>query len=70
MLPLVVPAVVILRQMGAQRRQGILPAFEKRYHRLLSLDVDAFIARLRDGITPKPADMTSISRFNQGRASG
>jgi hydroxyacylglutathione hydrolase len=45
-------------------------AFEKRWNGLLAVDADEFISRLSEGITPKPADMVSILRFNQGRAPG
>ena len=43
-------------------------AFEKRWNPLLSLAEDAFVAEVGGNVPPKPADMESILRFNQGRA--
>lgn len=42
-------------------------AFEKRWNPMLSLDKDAFIGALSD-VPPKPANMLSTLRFNQGNS--
>jgi glyoxylase-like metal-dependent hydrolase (beta-lactamase superfamily II) len=45
-------------------------AFEKRWNPVLKLDRDAFVEKMTTGMPPKPAEMESILRANQGRASG
>jgi hydroxyacylglutathione hydrolase len=42
-------------------------AFEKRWNPVLSLDRAAFVERMTSGMPPKPAEMESILRANQGR---
>lgn len=44
-------------------------AFEKKWNPVLGLERDAFVAKISEGIPPKPADIDAILRFNQGRAS-
>jgi glyoxylase-like metal-dependent hydrolase (beta-lactamase superfamily II) len=43
-------------------------AFEKRWNPVLNLDRAAFIERIASGLPPKPIEMESILRANQGRA--
>jgi hydroxyacylglutathione hydrolase len=43
-------------------------AFEKRWNPALKLDRAAFIAKMTSGMPPKPAEIESILRANQGRA--
>jgi hydroxyacylglutathione hydrolase len=45
-------------------------AFEKRWNPVLKLDRAAFVEKMTNGMPPKPAEMESILRANQGRASG
>jgi hydroxyacylglutathione hydrolase len=45
-------------------------AFEKRWNPVLKLDRAAFVEKMTTGMPPKPAEMESILRANQGRASG
>jgi len=40
--------------------------FEKRWNPMLALDRDAFVTTLSD-VPPKPSDMMTILRENQGR---
>jgi glyoxylase-like metal-dependent hydrolase (beta-lactamase superfamily II) len=40
--------------------------FERRWNPLLSLGRDEFVARVCDGIPPKPAEMAEVMRWNQG----
>ena len=42
-------------------------AFEKRWNPALQLDREAFIETLTKGILPKPSNMETILRINQGR---
>lgn len=44
-------------------------AFEKQWNDLLGLDRDAFVDKVATDVPAKPAEMESILRFNQGRAS-
>src|SRR5262249_28257588 len=41
--------------------------FEKRWNPLLSLQREEFVNKLSAAIPPKPAEMQTILRFNQGR---
>jgi glyoxylase-like metal-dependent hydrolase (beta-lactamase superfamily II) len=43
-------------------------AFEKRWNASLNLDRAAFVEKITSAIPPKPAEMESILRANQGRA--
>jgi glyoxylase-like metal-dependent hydrolase (beta-lactamase superfamily II) len=43
-------------------------AFEKRWNPKLSMDRDEFVADVVKSAPPRPAEMDSILRFNQGRA--
>jgi hypothetical protein len=42
-------------------------AFEKRWNSSLNLNRFAFIDKVSSGIPPKPVEMESILRLNQGR---
>jgi hydroxyacylglutathione hydrolase len=42
-------------------------AFEKRWNPALNLDRAAFIEKIARGLPPKPKEMESILRANQGR---
>jgi glyoxylase-like metal-dependent hydrolase (beta-lactamase superfamily II) len=43
-------------------------AFEKRWNPLLALAHDAFVDEVGGNVSPKPANMEAILRFNQGRS--
>jgi hydroxyacylglutathione hydrolase len=43
-------------------------AFEKRWNPVLHLDRTAFVEKIASGLPPKPPEMESILRANQGRA--
>ena len=43
-------------------------AFEKRWNSILSLNRSDFVAKLTNDIPPKPVEMLSMLRTNQGRA--
>jgi hypothetical protein len=42
-------------------------AFEKKWNPTLQLDRETFIETLTKGILPKPSEMETILRINQGR---
>jgi glyoxylase-like metal-dependent hydrolase (beta-lactamase superfamily II) len=53
---------------GMSGKPSSTVGFERRWNTTLGLGVDEFVARVADGIPPKPEDSEAILRCNAGRA--